>query len=76
MEEINNIGPSEKDKLDNAVVLTKRVRKILGIKLPQFKREYSKVRRNEKCPCGSGIKFKYCCKEESIAFNKQEKLAA
>ena len=26
----------------------------------KFKNEFQKVGRNEKCPCGSGKKFKYC----------------
>ena len=26
-----------------------------------YVRDYSKVGRNEKCPCGSGFKFKKCC---------------
>ena len=26
-----------------------------------FKRNYSKVGRNNPCPCGSGFKFKKCC---------------
>ena len=24
-------------------------------------REYPKIRRNDKCPCGSGLKYKNCC---------------
>ena len=26
-----------------------------------YVRDFSKVGRNEKCPCGSGNKFKRCC---------------
>ena len=26
-----------------------------------YVRDYSKIGRNEKCPCGSGFKFKKCC---------------
>ena len=29
-------------------------------KLKKEKSNYKKVGRNEKCPCGSGKKFKYC----------------
>jgi uncharacterized protein YecA (UPF0149 family) len=27
----------------------------------QLRRRPAKVGRNEKCPCGSGLKFKHCC---------------
>ena len=26
-------------------------------------REYKKINRNDKCPCGSGHKYKHCCLE-------------
>lgn len=36
-----------------------------GTKIPGFfMRIGPKVQRNEPCPCGSGIKFKSCCKTE------------
>lgn len=31
-----------------------------------FKRIGPKVQRNEPCPCGSGAKFKSCCKSEIV----------
>ena len=64
----------EEDKKENIVIYTKAVRKLLGIKFDQFRRKFKKVGRNEKCPCGSGNKFKYCCKDESIANENKEKL--
>jgi len=35
--------------------------KEMKIPLTPFQRKNKKVGRNEKCPCGSGIKFKKCC---------------
>jgi preprotein translocase subunit SecA len=32
-----------------------------GVKLQPFKRDHSKVGRNDPCPCGSGKKYKKCC---------------
>ena len=29
-----------------------------------YRRDYTKLRRNEKCPCGSGLKYKKCCLKE------------
>lgn len=26
-----------------------------------FKRDFPKPKRNDKCPCGSGLKYKRCC---------------
>lgn len=36
-------------------------------------REYEKIGRNEKCPCGSGKKYKHCCLE-SGNFEKHHEL--
>lgn len=33
--------------------------------VPQYKRDYPKTGRNEPCPCGSGNKYKKCCKGKS-----------
>ena len=44
-------------------VLSKEVRKMLGIKLKPYIREKPKVQRNSPCPCGSGLKYKRCCLE-------------
>jgi uncharacterized protein YecA (UPF0149 family) len=30
-------------------------------KLRPFAHDWTPKKRNEKCPCGSGIKFKKCC---------------
>jgi uncharacterized protein YecA (UPF0149 family) len=35
-------------------------------KLIPYRRPYDKIGRNEKCPCGSGKKYKKCC-----LFNKK-----
>ncbi len=40
---------------------TRRVRKMFGIHLTPYRREYPKIGRNEPCPCGSGQKYKKCC---------------
>lgn len=29
--------------------------------VPTIKRKHPKIGRNEKCPCGSGKKYKHCC---------------
>ncbi len=34
-------------------------REVSGVKT--FKRKYKKIGRNEKCPCGSNLKYKNCC---------------
>lgn len=31
-------------------------------KVETYRRKEPKIGRNEKCPCGSGKKFKVCCK--------------
>ena len=45
------------------LVLTKELRKRLGIKLNPYIRPTPKISRNSKCPCGSGLKYKKCCLE-------------
>lgn len=30
---------------------------------PNGGRRVTKIQRNEKCPCGSGLKYKFCCKK-------------
>jgi uncharacterized protein YecA (UPF0149 family) len=58
---------SEKlEKIENPlnseqIIYTKRIRKMLGITLNPYVREKKKLRRNEICPCGSGLKVKKCC---------------
>ena len=42
------------------VVVSPREEKIQGKKQTVEKNEFQKVGRNEKCPCGSGKKFKHC----------------
>ncbi|MDW2054860.1 SEC-C metal-binding domain-containing protein [Vibrio sp. 506] len=45
---------------------------------PHNKRERGKVGRNERCPCGSGKKFKKCCinKKTTTNLNSGDKVAA
>lgn len=43
------------------IVYTKAARKAFGVKLTPIKRDSPKIGRNEKCPCGSGKKYKNCC---------------
>ena len=52
--------PQEGDKRLQ-MVFSKQIRKMLNIKFVPYKRESAKVRRNEKCPCNSGLKYKHCC---------------
>ena len=35
-------------------------------------RQHTKVGRNEKCKCGSGLKFKHCCQPKGVVFKKFE----
>ena len=53
----------EEKEEDNSklTIWTKSLRKKFGFKLKPFVRENKKVHRNEKCPCGSGLKYKKCC---------------
>ena len=46
---------------NQVIVYTKAFRKAYDIKLNPTKREYPKIGRNDKCPCGSGLKYKNCC---------------
>ena len=36
------------------------------VKLKPITRTTPRVRRNDRCPCGSGRKFKQCCKTENV----------
>ena len=45
------------------IVSNEQLRRDLGIKLIPRKL-FPKIGRNEKCPCGSGKKFKKCCIED------------
>lgn len=47
--------------IDINILRSRTLRKIFGIRLPSYKREFPKIGRNEKCPCGSGKKYKKCC---------------
>jgi len=40
-----------------------------------FRRVFAKVNRNTTCPCGSGSKFKVCCKTEGELFNKLQRIS-
>ena len=57
-------------------ILTKEVRKVLGIKLQPYVRSRPKISRNAPCPCGSGLKYKQCCLEldklESNETNRED----
>ena len=43
------------------IIYTKELRKAYGIKLTPWVRAEKKIGRNDKCPCGSGKKYKNCC---------------
>ena len=43
------------------ILRSRTLRKKFGIKLTPYKRETAKISRNEKCPYGSGKKYKHCC---------------
>ncbi|MBI3327944.1 MAG: SEC-C domain-containing protein, partial [Nitrospinae bacterium] len=52
----------DEEPLDEILDLLKPDRSRLGsIKPVPFRREDTKVGRNDPCPCGSGKKYKYCC---------------
>ena len=63
--EVNNSKEVETAKFRQEVPIevlwNKQLRKSLGIKIPP--RRVSKIGRNEPCPCGSGKKYKKCCKD-------------
>jgi uncharacterized protein len=40
------------------------VQKLSSVKT--FRRDAPKVGRNERCPCGSGKKFKHCCASATL----------
>ena len=42
-------------------IWTKPFRKRFSLSITPFKRKNKKIRRNEKCECGSGLKYKKCC---------------
>ena len=42
-------------------IWTKTFRKRFNLSITTFKRKNKKIRRNEKCECGSGLKYKKCC---------------
>jgi len=35
--------------------------KFKTLKMEKFKKTGLKIGRNDKCPCGSGLKYKKCC---------------
>jgi uncharacterized protein YecA (UPF0149 family) len=45
-----------------------------GPRVKPIKRVFKKVGRNDVCPCGSGMKFKNCCKTEINLLKKAESL--
>ena len=49
-----------RQEIPESVLTNKRLRKAFGIKLTP-RRVEKQPGRNEKCPCGSGKKFKNCC---------------
>ena len=55
--------------------LNRRARRKLGLPrnraVPQVKRMYKKISRNDLCPCGSGKKFKNCECYERFGESKQ-----
>ena len=47
--------------LEDAAVKHQSTSKIYLVKTRTIVREYKKIGRNDKCPCGSGKKYKNCC---------------
>ncbi len=43
-----------------------------GPRVKPIKRIFKKTGRNDVCPCGSGLKFKNCCKTEENVLKKAE----
>jgi len=59
---------NNKEELDKQIqefkartVWTKSMRKAIGVKFPMYKKESPKIGRNDKCSCGSDLKYKKCC---------------
>lgn len=50
-------------KTDHKLRLLERAQKTVGRTLT---REVRKVGRNDRCPCGSGVKFKKCCLDKVV----------
>lgn len=47
--------------MQSGLLYSRAGRDALGVKLQPQRRESPKIRRNEKCPCNSGLKYKKCC---------------
>ena len=47
--------------MQSGLLYTKKGRKMLGINLKPYKKDYPDVGRNSLCQCGSGKKNKKCC---------------
>ena len=63
---IDEVTPVDKllpvQKIPTHVLASKKMRKLFGVRLKPFVIEFPKVGNNSLCPCGSGKKYKKCCK--------------
>ena len=63
----------KKSEKTNDAQFNKKLKKIIQNELKENVVDYSKVGRNDPCPCGSGKKFKKCCLnkvEKSLPYQK------
>lgn len=71
LDSINNENTEKLETLKEAVQNKRDLaNKVSFKKVKTQVREYRKIGRNEKCPCGSGKKYKNCC----LSSNKYEHL--
>ena len=61
VEYVEVIDDSKEVKTEPEQIWTKPFRKRFNLSITPFKRKNKKIRRNEKCECGSGLKYKKCC---------------
>lgn len=67
LERLNRIGEKIQDPRDVSPEITREIMEIMGIKVgsdgvpKRMPKKSEKVGRNEKCPCLSGKKYKFCC---------------
>lgn len=59
--ENGEMATTAQDMLDNVIANNTVPQFYTKPNVPQVKREYKKIGRNDSCPCGSGLKYKKCC---------------
>ena len=65
LEELMRLSQSVKNPSDITPETSRKILDVLGVNIrpPQLpkKVKHTKVGRNQKCSCGSDIKYKFCC---------------